>query len=152
MTFDGGSTQTKSSTLTEEQGLLIILKTTIPKDTMSPNVHAYKLAHDSFPDESTADQFFDEQQFEAYRDLGYENMFKLLVDENLAKRLRPAGFDLSAFDPKFKKPTRVKTKKKPGKNNKLNDQIHKMLGDLFNVLCTKNLKTSNHGLNVARIL
>ena len=32
----------------------------------------YKGANRDFPDQSTADQFFDEEQFEAYRELGYE--------------------------------------------------------------------------------
>jgi hypothetical protein len=31
----------------------------------------YKGAHPDFPDQSTGDQFFDEEQFEAYRELGY---------------------------------------------------------------------------------
>ena len=31
----------------------------------------YKGANPDFPDQSTADQFFDEEQFEAYRELGY---------------------------------------------------------------------------------
>ena len=31
----------------------------------------YKGAHPDFPDQTTADQFFDEEQFEAYRELGY---------------------------------------------------------------------------------
>jgi Patatin-like phospholipase len=32
----------------------------------------YKGANRDFPDQSTADQFFDEEQFEAYRELGYD--------------------------------------------------------------------------------
>jgi hypothetical protein len=39
----------------------------------------YKGANRNFPDQSTADQFFDEEQFEAYRELGYE----------IAKRVAP---------------------------------------------------------------
>ncbi len=31
----------------------------------------YKGANPDFPDQSTADQFFDEEQFEAYREFGY---------------------------------------------------------------------------------
>ena len=34
-------------------------------------VRDYRAKHPSFPHESTADQFFDETQFEAYRALGY---------------------------------------------------------------------------------
>ncbi len=36
------------------------------------DIYGYHRAHPSFPDEPTADQFFDEAQFEAYRELGYQ--------------------------------------------------------------------------------
>ena len=39
---------------------------------VSLDVLGYKGAHPTFPDESTADQFFDETQFESYRALGYD--------------------------------------------------------------------------------
>lgn len=35
------------------------------------DVYSYKGVHPDFPHQSTADQFFDEKQFEAYRELGY---------------------------------------------------------------------------------
>jgi len=45
------------------------------KTTMFPNlpedIYGYKRTHPSFPDQTTGDQFFDEAQFEAYRELGY---------------------------------------------------------------------------------
>jgi len=54
----------------KSEGTLIYIKTTLigslPKD-----IYGYKSAHPEFPDETTADQFFDEKQFEAYRELGY---------------------------------------------------------------------------------
>jgi hypothetical protein len=37
-------------------------------------VIGYSLAHDTFPHESTANQFFDEEQWESYRALGYAMM------------------------------------------------------------------------------
>ena len=43
----------------------------------------YKLEHTGFPDESTADQFFDEEQFEAYRVLGYDIASRMIEDERL---------------------------------------------------------------------
>ena len=46
---------------------------------ISVPVQAYKGVNPDFPDQSTADQFFDEEQFEAYRELGYriaERMIK----------------------------------------------------------------------------
>ena len=39
---------------------------------LSEDIYGYQRAHPSFPDEPTADQFFDEVQFEAYRELGYQ--------------------------------------------------------------------------------
>jgi len=54
----------------DSEGLLIYLKTTMIKD-VSFKVKGYKAQNPLFPDESTADQFFDEVQFEAYRELGY---------------------------------------------------------------------------------
>jgi hypothetical protein len=35
------------------------------------DVLRYAAQHDSYPNESTADQFFGERQFEAYREAGY---------------------------------------------------------------------------------
>jgi Patatin-like phospholipase len=50
-------------------GLLIYVKPAVyghePQDVLN-----YKRSHDSFPHETTADQFFDEPQFESYRALG----------------------------------------------------------------------------------
>jgi hypothetical protein len=39
---------------------------------LSADIYAYWRAHESFPDEPTSEQFFDEPQFEAYRMLGQE--------------------------------------------------------------------------------
>ena len=44
--------------------------------------------HDVFPDESTLDQFFDEKQFEAYRELGYSLATKLLGDKESADLIK----------------------------------------------------------------
>lgn len=52
-------------------GDLIYIKTTLVED-LSVETNGYKDAHPTFPDETTADQFFDPDQFEAYRDLGYK--------------------------------------------------------------------------------
>ena len=50
-------------------GTLIYIKPTITKN-LSPEIISYSRRSPRFPHESTADQFFDEQQFEAYRELG----------------------------------------------------------------------------------
>jgi hypothetical protein len=52
-----------------EKGLLIYLKPADSPD-MTMDVRAYRNANDSFPHQSTANQFFTESQFESYRQLG----------------------------------------------------------------------------------
>lgn len=54
----------------DEPGLLYYIKTVLTKGLPS-DVYGYKSNNQSFPRQTTADQFFDEQQFEAYRELGY---------------------------------------------------------------------------------
>ena len=46
-------------------------------DNLSIELYSYKARHPDFPYETTYDQFFDEDQFEAYRELGMHlgNMF-----------------------------------------------------------------------------
>jgi hypothetical protein len=60
-------------------GTLVYVKTTMLRG-LTLRVRGYKGSHDAFPDQSTADQFFDEEQFEAYRDLGYQIGKELLED------------------------------------------------------------------------
>ena len=49
---------------------LVYIKSALLKD-MLLAVRGYQAANPDFPYQSTADQFFDEDQFEAYRELGY---------------------------------------------------------------------------------
>ena len=51
-------------------GHLVYLTTALCKG-VRLKLLGYKGANRDFPDQSTADQFFDEEQFEAYRELGY---------------------------------------------------------------------------------
>ena len=55
----------------ETESTLILLKTTMIQG-LGLLLKGYKGANPDFPDQSIADQFFDEEQFEAYRELGYE--------------------------------------------------------------------------------
>lgn len=55
----------------EKPGFLVYIKTTLVPE-LPADIYGYKLTHESFPDESTGDQFFDEKQFEAYRELGFQ--------------------------------------------------------------------------------
>ena len=54
----------------DTEGLLVYIKLTMVRD-LPTDVYSYKGIHPDFPHQSTADQFFDEKQFEAYRELGY---------------------------------------------------------------------------------
>ncbi|MDC0664115.1 patatin-like phospholipase family protein [Marinobacter sp. SS21] len=63
---------------------------------LSADIYAYWRTNPSFPDQSTVDQFFDEMQFDSYRQLGLELMAKLLVQqpdsfETLFRQLAPVG-------------------------------------------------------------
>ncbi|HEY1695111.1 MAG TPA: hypothetical protein VGG39_23245 [Polyangiaceae bacterium] len=51
------------------EGRLVLLKPTLSGDEPQ-DVRGYGIAHPAFPQESTADQFFDDAQWEAYRRLG----------------------------------------------------------------------------------
>lgn len=55
----------------DRTGLLLYIRATLTKDVDSPDLNHYKRMNPIFPNHSTADQFFDEAQFEAYRALGY---------------------------------------------------------------------------------
>jgi hypothetical protein len=60
-------------------GLLIYLKATFFKELFA-DMHGYRRAHTDFPNQSTGDQFFDEKQFESYRELGFRTTW-LMLDE-----------------------------------------------------------------------
>jgi len=49
----------------------IYIKTTMTKG-LPEDIYGYRRANPTFPDQSTADQFFSETQFEAYRELGFQ--------------------------------------------------------------------------------
>lgn len=48
---------------------------------LSEDIYGYQRQNLSFPHQSTADQFFDERQFEAYRELGFQITHRLLKTE-----------------------------------------------------------------------
>ncbi len=60
-------------------GTLIYIKPAFLKNT-SEDVRVYGQQHGSFPHQTTADQFFDERQFEAYRELGFQDGFAAAGD------------------------------------------------------------------------
>lgn len=61
------------------EGVLIYIKSTMMKG-LEFATEGYRAANPEFPHQSTADQFFDPDQFEAYRDLGRKSC-ALMVDE-----------------------------------------------------------------------
>lgn len=58
-----------AGTAAPAEAWLIYLKSSLTGDEPEPTKN-YKVAHPAFPHESTADQFFDDAQFESYRALG----------------------------------------------------------------------------------
>jgi hypothetical protein len=73
-----------------EKGVLIYIKSSVSGDE-SDYVTAYKAANKDFPQESTMEQLFSEEQFEAYRALG----------EHIARRF-VGGDDAPSVDPAHK--------------------------------------------------
>lgn len=70
-------------------GKILYLKSSLTKDDPE-DIQAYKRAHASFPHQSTADQFFDESQFESYRMLGRCSMSSA-IQEAGEKEVRRGG-------------------------------------------------------------
>ncbi len=64
------------------QGRLLYLKTSFFEQ-LSADLYGYKKTHPQFPDEPTSDQFFDEKQFEAYRELGFQTAWRMMQDDNI---------------------------------------------------------------------
>ncbi len=60
-----------SNTENPIKGHIFYIKTILTEG-LPADIYGYKSAHRSFPDQPTSDQFFDETQFEAYRELGYQ--------------------------------------------------------------------------------
>ncbi|MFQ5637813.1 MAG: patatin-like phospholipase family protein [bacterium] len=71
-----------------KKGILLYLKTTLSKR-LPADIYGYKSANPDFPDQTTADQFFDEEQFEAYRELGYQLAKQMLKNEDIENVLAP---------------------------------------------------------------
>ncbi|NQY38297.1 MAG: hypothetical protein HRT37_25850 [Alteromonadaceae bacterium] len=59
-----------------------VLIPTLPRD-----IFAYCAANPDFPNQPTSDQFFDERQFESYRELGYQLTKELLQEPEARKHL-----------------------------------------------------------------
>lgn len=62
------------------EGELLYLKAML-RDQLSADIYGYWRVNPAFPNQSTADQFYDEQQFDAYRELGLQLMSEIAGDE-----------------------------------------------------------------------
>ncbi len=78
-----------------DTGHLIYLTTVLCKGARL-KLMGYKGANLDFPDQSTADQFFDEEQFEAYRELGYE-----IADDFIMHDMQNGGMLGQSIRPRF---------------------------------------------------
>lgn len=72
-----------------EVGTLILLKATAFSGSPA-DVFSYRREHPEFPNQSTADQFYDEKQFDSYRELGYVTADRMLKEIE-ASRLEPGN-------------------------------------------------------------
>ncbi len=77
-----GSAIAKIKYSDNSEGVLFYLKLTMI-DKLSTDVFSYKGIYPSFPHQSTSDQFFDEKQFEAYRELGYYIAWQMMDSDKL---------------------------------------------------------------------
>ena len=80
-----GHMYAKISYVDGSSGLLIYLKTALVKE-VSFRVKGYAALNPDFPDESTGDQFFDNVQFNAYRELGY-TIAELMLESDVPPEL-----------------------------------------------------------------
>jgi hypothetical protein len=62
-----------------QYGWLVYVKSSLTGDE-GPLVTAYRESHPDFPHQSTANQFFDERQFEVYRELGFHVVSSLFAE------------------------------------------------------------------------
>ncbi|WDE10219.1 hypothetical protein [Thalassomonas haliotis] len=67
-------------------GKLVYIKATLV-DKLPRDLYAYKAANPEYPNQPTSDQFFDERQFESYRELGYQLTKQFIQDEKAMRQL-----------------------------------------------------------------
>jgi hypothetical protein len=67
-------------------GRFVYIKASLTRD-LPGDLYAYKLANPSYPNQPTVDQFFDERQFEAYRELGYQLTRQMIANDKAMELL-----------------------------------------------------------------
>lgn len=70
------------------RGTLLYIKASIFSG-LPEDVYAYRRANPKFPDQPTGDQFFDEPQFEAYRELGFQVGKRVFENKKFNKVFSP---------------------------------------------------------------
>lgn len=78
----------------DTSGILVFVKTVMVSG-LPEDINGYERKHEEFPDQTTADQFFREEQFEAYRELGYQigRMLFREYEEQLTSSATPTQYD-----------------------------------------------------------
>jgi len=74
-------------------GTLLYIKTSVTNDDPA-DVQSYSTAHSDFPQQTTADQWFDESQFESYRALGFTTVDNLVAKGKEATKIKEDPRDL----------------------------------------------------------
>lgn len=88
---------------TRREGRLLWIKPSVTARDAA-DVRQYKMAHADFPQQSTADQWYDESQFESYRRLGYESAleaFGIRADDPHGAAPLPAPGQFADIEPWF---------------------------------------------------
>ena len=67
-----------------QSGKLLYINTSIIAD-LPEQIYGYQRSNSSFPDQTSSDQFFDESQFEAYRELGYQIGKSIFANKTLTQ-------------------------------------------------------------------
>ena len=79
-------------------GVLLYIKSSI-KSQKPVDVSEYSLKNKTFPHQTTADQFFDEAQFESYRQLGLQIVYEAFRDNSVVDKLGFMRLPKSAAPP-----------------------------------------------------
>lgn len=67
------------------KGVVVYIKSTLTRS-LPGDLYGYKARNNEYPHQTTLDQFFDEDQFEAYRELGYRLTARLFRDITTARQ------------------------------------------------------------------
>ena len=82
-----------------EPGIIVYVKSTLTRG-LPGDLYGYKARNADFPHQTTLDQFFDEEQFEAYRELGYRlasELFRDIKTIREANEAMPPALDAVAW-------------------------------------------------------